>query len=82
MKTETILLSASTVFLGFIAFSLADIAEMANSFNYCVEEKVAYWIKRDKKEHSWTRSNMVAFCNGQTSKVRITSMPAVKKGDS
>tara|TARA_B100001057_G_C22668639_1_gene878921 strand:- start:109 stop:357 length:249 start_codon:yes stop_codon:yes gene_type:complete len=82
MKTETILLSASTVFLGFIAFSLTSIGEAAKSFNYCVEQKVAYWVKIDEEEHPWTRSNMVAFCNGKTSKVRITKMPTVKKGDS
>ncbi len=62
--------------LGSIALSLRPIAESARSFNYCVEERITYWTKKDDEQiqRPWTRSNQVAFCNGKVYKLHVTNL--------
>ena len=63
----------SAIALGSIAYLLIPISESAKNFNYCVEQKVAYWEEKDGELHPWTRSNQVAFCNGKVYKVKVSS---------
>ena len=62
----------SAIALGSIAYLLIPISESAKNFNYCVEQKVAYWEEKDGELHPWTRSNQVAFCNGKVYKVKVS----------
>ena len=64
----------SAIALGSIAYFIMPISESAKNFNYCVEQKVAYWVKEDGKLHPWTRSNQVAFCNGKVYKVTVSNL--------
>ena len=70
---------ASAIALGSIAWSLAPIGESARNFNYCVEQKVAYWQEQDGKLHPWTRSNQVAFCNGKVYKLTVSNLKSLKQ---
>jgi len=68
----------SAIALGSIAWSLSPISESARNFNYCVEQKVAYWQEKDGKLHPWTRSNQVAFCNGKVYKLTVSNLTSLK----
>ena len=69
----------SAIALGSIAWSLAPISESARNFNYCVEQKVAYWEEKDGKLHPWTRSNQVAFCNGKVYRLTVSNLKSLKQ---
>jgi len=69
----------SAIALGSIAYSLVPISESAKNFNYCVEQKVAWWEEKDGELHPWTRSNQVAFCNGKVYKITVSNLNS-KKG--
>ena len=70
---------ASAISLGAIAWSLAPVSESARNFNYCVEQKVAYWEEKDGELHPWTRSNQVAFCNGKAYRLTISNLKSLKQ---
>ena len=70
---------ASAISLGAIAWSLAPVSESARNFNYCVEQKVAYWEEKDGKLHPWTRSNQVAFCNGKVYRLTVSNLKSLKQ---
>ena len=70
---------ASAIALGSIAWSLAPISESARNFNYCVEQKVAYWVEKQGELHPWTRSNQVAFCNGKVYKLTVSNLKSLKQ---
>ena len=70
---------ASAIALGSIAWSLAPISESARNFNYCVEQKVAYWAEKQGELHPWTRSNQVAFCNGKVYKLTVSNLKSLKQ---
>jgi len=69
----------SAIALGSIAYSLVPISESARNFNYCVEQKVAWWDEKEGKQNPWTRSNQVAFCNGKTYKVTVSNLETLKE---
>ena len=64
----------SAIALGSMAYLMIPISESAKNFNYCVEQKVAWWQEKEGKLHPWTRSNQVAFCNGKVYKITVTNM--------
>ena len=64
----------SAIALSSIAYFMMPISESAKNFNYCVEQKVAYWVKEDGELHPWTRSNQVAWCNGKIYKVTVSNL--------
>ena len=64
----------SAIALGSVAYLLVPISESAKNFNYCVEQKVAWWQEKEGKLHPWTRSNQVAFCNGKVYRITVTNM--------
>ena len=69
----------SAISLGSIAWSLAPVSESARNFNYCVEQKVAYWEEKDGELHPWTRSNQVAFCNGKVYRLTVSNLKSLKQ---
>ena len=69
----------SAISLGAIAWSLAPVSESARNFNYCVEQKVAYWEEKDGKLHPWIRSNQVAFCNGKVYRLTVSNLKSLKQ---
>lgn len=64
----------SAISLGAIAYLLVPISDSAKNFNYCVEQKVAYWVEKEGKLNPWTRSNQVAFCNGKVYKIKVSNL--------
>lgn len=69
----------SSIALGSIAYSLVVISELAKNFNDCVEQDVTWWEEQDGQLHPWTRSNQVAFCNGEIFEVEVNNLDALKK---
>ena len=51
----------SAIALGSIANSWVPISESAQNFNYCVEQKTAWFKEKDGESNPWTRSNQVVF---------------------
>ena len=64
----------SAIALGSIANSLVPISESAQNFNYCVEQKTAWWKEKDGKLNPRTYSNQVAFYNGKVNKQTVSDL--------
>ena len=64
----------SAIALGSIANSLVPISESAQNFNYCVEQKTAWWKEKDGKPNPRTCSNRVAFYNGKVNKQTVSDL--------